>query len=32
MASLIDFRGEHGDGTPYAVYEAECGTDGKPVR
>ena len=29
MASLIDFRGEYGDGTPYAVYDAERGADGK---
>src|SRR5215469_7001132 len=28
MPSLIDFRGDYG--TPYAVYEAERGTDGKP--
>src|SRR5215471_8093231 len=29
MASLIDFRGEYGDGTPYAVNDAERGADGK---
>src|SRR5215469_12288829 len=29
MASLIDFRGEYGDSTPYAVYDAERGADGK---
>src|SRR6516225_1680751 len=30
MGSLIDFRGDYGDRTPYAVYEAERDTKGKP--